>query len=161
VFALLMIVVLVQNIADLKDLTTPAPLRHILYTLNLNQVWDMFAPYPIRNDGWFILEGHFENGEVKELLTNAPLTENKPNSVTTLYPNSEWRKFYLNLWDQGKPRILLPFSRYMCRSQVADDGSALSTLKITFMKETTPALGEAFPPVTPVVLWSHDCMSPL
>lgn len=159
VFAVLMALALIQNVADLTKVTTPSSLRHVLYTLNLNQVWDMFAPYPIRNDGWFIIEGQFQNGETKDLLTRAPVTTERPDSITTLYPNSEWRKFYLNLWDQGKARILLPFSRYMCRLHVADDGSPLSTLKVTFMKETTPPLGQTFPPVVPVDLWSHDCFA--
>lgn len=161
-FALLMCLVLFQNIADIYKgrITSPAPIRHLLYTLNLNQVWDMFAPYPIKNDGWFILEGHFQNGEVRELLTGGPVSTEKPSYVSNLYPSSEWRKFYLNLWDQGKRRILLPFARYMCRSQVSkEDGSPLSTLKITFMKETTPPRGEPAIPVVPVELWSHDCFA--
>ncbi|WP_373998093.1 HTTM domain-containing protein [Bdellovibrio bacteriovorus] len=157
-----MTLVLLQNISDLTNNKSllPTSVRSVLMTANLNQTWNMFAPYPIRNDGWFVLEGTYKNGESKDCLTNQAVTFNKPSYISDLYPSSEWRKFYLFLWDQGDQQILLPFARYMCRSSKSSDGtSALSTLKITFMKETTPPMGESFPEVAPVILWEHDCFS--
>lgn len=163
VFMGCMALVLLQNMSDLtkNKALLPGPLKAVLFSTNLNQVWDMFAPYPIRNDGWFILEGTFKNGETRDLLTNKDVTREKPASVSDLYASSEWRKFYLFLWDQGEQRILLPFARYMCRAAKSTQGnSPLSTLKITFMKETTPPLGMDFPEVVPVSLWQHDCFAP-
>lgn len=150
--------VVIQNIADYKKTRTPELMRHVLWTMNLNQIWDMFAPYPVRNDGWFVVEGHFANGESRDLLTGGPVTFEKPDLVSDLYPTGEWRKFYLNLWDRGDEAILLPYARFLCRSKVSTAGdSALSTLKVYFMKETTPPMGQPFPPVERVELWSHDC----
>ncbi|KHD87111.1 MAG: hypothetical protein OM95_16145 [Bdellovibrio sp. ArHS] len=162
IFVGFMSLVFTQNLADLINQRPllPKPLRSLLMTTNLNQTWDMFAPYPIRNDGWFVLEGTYLNGETKDCLTNQAITFAKPSYVSNLYPSSEWRKFYLFLWDRGDRQILLPFARYLCRSSKSSDGmSPLSTLKITFMKETTPPLGMPFPDVVPVTLWQHDCFS--
>ncbi len=161
-FASLMALVIYQNLADLNNekVPFPSPLRHVLYALNMNQVWDMFAPYPIRNDGWFVVQGNFKNGETRDLITGKAVTYEKPELISDLYASSEWRKFYLNLWNDGDTRILLPYARYLCRSQASQDGSsALVTLKITFMKKTTPPMGMSFPPIEPVQLWSHDCFT--
>ncbi|WP_413943892.1 HTTM domain-containing protein [Bdellovibrio sp. HCB-162] len=162
IFSGCMVLVLLQNISDVTQnkVFLPGSVKTFLLTTNLNQVWDMFAPYPIRNDGWFVLEGTFKNGETRDLLTNKNVTFEKPNSVADLYSTSEWRKFYLFLWDQGERKILLPFARYMCRSSKStQEESPLSTLKITFMKETTPPLGMEFPEVVPITLWQHDCFA--
>lgn len=134
--------------------------RRVAYTANVNQIWNMFAPYPIRNDGWFIIEGRFKNGVVVDLMTMKPVTMEKPSDIVDMYPSGEWRKFMMNVWDDGDEKILLPFARHLCRRFAdvpAPIGSTVSTMKITFMKERTPPLGEAFPPIEPVVLWNHSC----
>jgi hypothetical protein len=148
-----------SNFSGMKDLSFSGAkaVQNLIYALNLNQSWSMFAPYPIRNDGWFILDAHFADGTSFDLMTGKAPTTRKPELVSALFPSSEWRKLYLNLWDQSSARILLPFARFQCRSQVSATGARLSTLRIIYMKEMTPPMGRSFPSAEPVVLWSHDC----
>ena len=119
----------------------------------LDQAWEMFAPYPIRNDGWFVIEGTFQNGEKLDLRTLKPVTLEKPQPVSETFPNSEWRKFLLNLWDSGKENVLSPYAEYLCR----EGGSSLKSLSIDFMKETTVLPPAQFPPVERVHLWTQAC----
>lgn len=140
----------------------PTAVINAAYVTSINQRWDMFAPYPIRNDGWFIIEGTFKDGRRFDLVTGRPKTDEKPALPSSLYPSSEWRKFMLYVWDDGNRRILLPFARHLCRRFSTANGlpSDVSTLQIEFMKETTPPFGEPWPPAQKVLLWSHDCFAP-
>ncbi|MGZ3769783.1 MAG: HTTM domain-containing protein [Bdellovibrio sp.] len=147
---------------EFKSPFLPTKIKAFIHATNTNQVWNMFAPYPIKNDGWFVIEGTFTNGSKKDLNTGLPATYEKPIYPANAYPNSEWRKFMLHVWDEGKPRILLPFARFLCRKfsfqETGKDGD-LATIKIDFVKETTPPPGtESTAPVI-VNLWSHDCFA--
>lgn len=150
------------NLASLsKKVPFPEAVKATTYYLYLNQHWDMFAPYPIKNDGWFVIEGRFKDGTAKELQTNEDVTFAKPALSSSLYANSEWRKWMLNVWDRGNRKILLPYARYLCRKFSASEtgDSDLATIKINFMKETTPPMGKSFTPVEQKVLWEHDCFA--
>ena len=32
-------------------------------TLRLEQYWNMFAPYPLRDDGWYVIDGTLSDGQ--------------------------------------------------------------------------------------------------
>lgn len=134
--------------------------EHVVQTANVNQRWNMFAPYPIRNDGWFVIEGTFKNGLKLDLWTGRPVTKEKPAAATEMYSSGEWRKFMMNVWDMGSDAILQPFARHLCRRYALMPppiDSTVNTLTITFMKERTPAPGEEPEPVQEVLLWTHSC----
>jgi hypothetical protein len=139
----------------------PEKASRIVSGAYLNQTWNMFAPYPIRNDGWYVVSGQFEDGSESDLLTKKPVSYEKPFLPADAYANSDWRKFMLNVWDHGNQKYLLPFSRYLCRQWNSGEqaGRSLRTFKVEFMKETTPSPGVDFEPASSVLLWSHDCFS--
>jgi hypothetical protein len=156
--AVLFVIVLAFNLdaMNLYGVRMPAWVREAANRLYVNQVWDMFAPYPIKNDGWFVIEGQFQNGDRYDLWTEKTKTYEKPEDPSDVYSGSEWRKFMLNVWDKGDRKILLPYARYLCR-KYSDQG--LSTLMIEFVKETTPEMGDPrFEPEV-VSLWNHDCFA--
>jgi hypothetical protein len=158
VCAVLLVLVLAFNLDAMKldGVRMPAWVREAANRLYVNQVWDMFAPYPIKNDGWFVIEGQFQNGERYDLWTGKTKTYEKPEDPSDVYPGSEWRKFMLNVWDKGDRKILLPYARYLCR-KYSDQG--LSALTIEFVKETTPQIGEPHFESEVVSLWNHDCFA--
>jgi len=163
VMALFTLVTL-NNVSSLKTryFKMPAALASVVHLLYVDQEWNMFAPYPIKNDGWFVIEGNFRNGKKWDLWNGGAISYEKPALVSAAFHSSEWRKFMLQVWDDGDRRILLPFGRYLCRKFSAAEGqsSDVSTLKIQFVKETTPEPGTAFGSPEIITLWSHDCFAP-
>lgn len=160
-FALILTLMVWTNLSHW--LKTPEKLEFYLDQatdrLYVNQRWDMFAPYPIRNDGWFVIPGQFEDGTEIDLWTQKTVTFEKPALVSASFPNSEWRKIMVNLWDRGQDRLTLPIARLFCRmnEESKNERSSVRTFQIYFMKERTPKMGESFPPVEKISLWSHQC----
>ncbi len=161
--AVFLVLITWNNLASLKleSVQMPKFASHLVKILYLDQTWDMFAPYPIRNDGWFVIEAELQNGEQIDLWTQKPVTYEKPKLVSSTFPNSPWRKLMIHVWDEANPRILLPVSRYLCREYSAENGwpSGVATFRIQFVKETTPAIGLPFAPTEVRTLWSHDCFA--
>ncbi|MGE0827490.1 MAG: HTTM domain-containing protein [Candidatus Binatia bacterium] len=131
------------------------------YTLRLDQMWDLFAPKPLMDDGWYVIPAHLRNGEVLDLMTGEPVRWEKPALVSTTYRNQRWRKYLLNLWERENAGHRLYFGRYLCRDWNSRHRSHdwLQTFQIYFMKEETLPGGKIAPPEQ-VLLWDHNCFAP-
>ncbi|MEW6279753.1 MAG: HTTM domain-containing protein [Candidatus Eremiobacterota bacterium] len=159
--ALLTVYVIVWNIGTMANarLRVPRSVRCVGIFLHLDQAWNMFAPYPLTEDGWYVIEAHLRNGEKVDLFRGGEkVTWDKPEWVSATYPNERWRKYMMNLWMRDYSRYRLYYGRYLCRSW---NGShpydrQVTTFKIYFMLENTlPNYQTA--PIEKVELWSHDC----
>jgi hypothetical protein len=141
---------------ELRGASALEHLRPAARFLHLDQRWDMFAPYPIRNDGWFVMEGTLRSGETLDLLTGRPVEYQKPRLPSAAYGSSEWRKFLLNAWDSGREPILQPLANFICMRSAYNQRQVVS-VRVEFMKETTPPPRKAWPPVEKVLLYQHHC----
>ena len=117
--ALLLSYVIVWNLRETWPrqcgLMKPPALLPVMLSLRLDQSWGMFAPYPLRDDGWFVMPGTLANGREVDLWSpDKPLTDDKPD-VAAFYPNERWRKYLFNLWlkqySAGRP----PFLKWLRR----------------------------------------------
>ncbi|MCB0403144.1 MAG: HTTM domain-containing protein [Bdellovibrionales bacterium] len=147
---------------DSKPVRVPASLETVAHTLRLDQKWGMFAPFPIRDDGWYVLPGrlfsHAYTGAVVDIWRNgAPVDYQKPKWATDLYPTFRWRKYMRRLWMLEYKEHRLYFGKYICRhwNREHEGVDKLESFEILYMKENTLDDGEA-PPV-PVKIWSHWC----
>jgi hypothetical protein len=142
---------------------TPNSLYVVSDFIGLNQQWDMFAPTPVRNDGWFVIEATTSSGKTFDYMTGLAPQYAKPELPSAQYWNSEWRKFYLKVWDMGNERILSPFSKYLCRQEIATDAGAekIESLKIYFNKKRTPEpeLMSSPAPIEKIHLWTRNCIT--
>lgn len=86
------------------------------YTLRLDQRWNMFAPYPARQDGWYVIVGTTEDGWQMDLFRGGTaVVWSKPPRVSDHIPSYRWRSYLTHLWrKQGAPR-LPEYARYLCR----------------------------------------------
>lgn len=75
----------------------PRSLNFIGDLTGLRQHWSMFAPRPMRNDGWYVVKAPLVNGEFVDLLTGEAVSFEKPEIVSATYKNQRWRKYFLNL----------------------------------------------------------------
>lgn len=150
-----------ENLAPFSPATLqqPAAIKGLTDFLGLHQKWIMFAPYPMKNDGWFVVEGTFLDESKLDLISLKQKTYEKPEYPADQFPNSEWRKYMLKVWDNGSRSYLLPYGRFLCRKFSNANGwpKDLSKITVEFMKETTPPPGENFSAPVPVILWNHDC----
>lgn len=138
----------------------PRGLGWIGQTLAIEQNWTMFAPRPLREDGWFVIPGELRDGTSVDVFRNgAPVSWSKPDRVT--YPDAHIFKQMINLIAPRNERQRLYYGRYLCRSwnsSVASDDRQLMTFTIAYMMERTQ------PPSQPPIrrranLWNHRCFA--
>lgn len=67
--------------------------------LRLDQVWAMFAPFPLKEDGWMMLPAKLSNGQKVDLISGGqPVVWMEPPNLSRTFRDSQWQKYILNLW---------------------------------------------------------------
>jgi hypothetical protein len=95
----------------------PSWARPFVYTLRLDQYWGLFAPTPIKNDGWLVLEAElYDQTRIDVLRDGRPLTLDKPAYISAEYPDWKWQKLEANLAEDSGKLYRVPFGDYLCRS---------------------------------------------
>ena len=138
--------------------SVPSSVRWIGNVLRLDQKWEMFAPYPLKDDGWFVIPAKLANGTAVDLWTGGEVDYEKPDLPSAEYANQRWRKYMRNLWMKTNKKLRQPYAQYLCKSWNATHagGERLKTFKIVYVKEVTPKPGEEEAPEA-VEIWTHDC----
>jgi hypothetical protein len=106
--AYLLAAVLIWNVRTLNQTQeiVPASLDTPLLLAQLDQRWNMFAPFPNYVSGWFAARADLADGSQVDLLNSGrPFSWKRPEAVAATYPDFRWRKYLTNL---GRPQ----FERY-------------------------------------------------
>lgn len=152
--------VLLWNIATLPKASGAIPTRlvGIGWMLGLEQRWDMFAPQPMTDDGWFVLPAVLRDGTELDLITREPVSWDKPELASDLHWSDRWQKYMRNLWERDKAWNRVHFGRYLCRdwNSTAPEARKLETFDVYFMLEVTAPPGETAT-IEEVLLWEHTC----
>ena len=128
--------------------------------LRIDQRWRLFAPYSLKDDGWYVVPGTLKNGAQVDLFRKgATLTFRKPESVFAIYKNERWRRYTLNLWQKDFSSLRPYYARYLCRNwnSTHSKDQHLDTLEIIYMLEHTPPPGAPPPDVKPTLLLQWTC----
>jgi len=154
------------NLTTVSEFSMPDRVRSPGFFLGLDQSWAMFAPYPSKSGGWYVIPGTLRSGQQVDLL---PVTRDdfrphevsweKPQYVVRIYKNQHWRKYFSNILKEEYADQRLHFGRYICREWNARHAGAeqLTTFQITYMlEETLPDYRRQATPQK-VVLWEHNC----
>lgn len=169
VAALLVVYVLLWNVREI-DLDYFAPkilprsLNFIGRTTGLDQRWDLFAPFPLQEDGWYVAQGVLHQGQVVNLWQpGEALPWDKPDPVGRLYSNRRWRKYLINLWnpkyaDQRQPFASFLRWRWNEEHSGQDPVRRVKTVRLVYRLEKTPPPGQPLPePVSvPLGQWTFD-----
>ena len=161
---LLLVCISVWNLHTLypAKFQVPAVVNWTSLVLRLDQKWAMFAPYPLIDDGWYVIPGQLKDGTEIDLFNQGkPVNWQKPPLVSATYPNQHWSKYMMNLWYKENVPYRLYYGQYLCRNWNSQhQGSKqLDNFKIYFMLEKT--LPNYQPPkVEKVVTWNHYCFKP-
>jgi hypothetical protein len=106
----------------------------------LAQSWDLFAPYPMKDDGWYVVAGRLRDGaEVDLFRGGAPVSWDKPELVSATYRNERWRKYLMNLEREGGKDDRPLFAGWLRREWDAAhaDDRRVEEIRVYYMLETT------------------------
>jgi hypothetical protein len=160
----LLLLVFVENLASAwPGQTALAPVNRVGRFLGLQQNWQMFAPFPPRDGGWFVMPGRVADGRLVDLSPHGPeLTWRKPESVSGEMPSARWG-FYLlqnRFPDQNGP-VRRGHARWLCSqwNRAHPAAERLLRVDIFFMLEASTPPGVE-PRVVSRHLASHECPAP-
>ena len=150
--AMLFVVVVWGNLRTLpggRDLPSPPPLRAVMQALRLDQRWNLFAPKPMTDDGWFVVPGALESGELVDVfrggapLRIAELEQTKPADVSSELGGYRWRKYLQNLRLERNTRHRALYAAYLCRDWNASHPGAqrATAVQLLYLRERTPPPG--------------------
>ena len=137
----------------------PRWMRAMVQVPLLPQDWELFAPDPMKNDGWWVIDGELQSGEKLDPLTGRAPTFDKPPDLSSRF-NGLWRKYLNRLWLKQNYEYRLYFGRYLTRKnhREAPDGQRLVRFDFYYVKEPTQPPGTPEPwPTERVHLWHHEC----
>jgi hypothetical protein len=118
----------------------PPQMNSLGFTLGLDQMWSMYAPCPLKEDGWYVVEGTLADGtRVDVLHGGGPVRWEKPELVSESYKNERWRKYMLNLWSAENAGHRPYYAAYLLREwnrwHAAEE--RLEGVEVYFMLEVT------------------------
>jgi len=157
--------ILYWNVASLPytKLPQPALFRQPLLLLRIDQLWNMFAPLPLREDGWYVIRGELVDGTAVDVYrgTEGEPAFTKPEHVADMYPYWRWRKYLMNLSRKsGYVAHRRNYGQYLCivwnERRNPPPEKRLQKFVIYFMREYTPDTLQPGPPEKEV-LWRHYC----
>jgi predicted DCC family thiol-disulfide oxidoreductase YuxK len=141
-----------------------AALTPIFRVMRIDQLWNMFAPFPLKEDGWLVVPGKLGDGSEIDVLhpeRGAPSLE-KPRLASQEQGGIRWLTYRGRLIDVPQSPQRMYYGKYLCREwnkdkyRVEDASRRLISFKMIYMLEFTPPPGQA-PTVEQRVIWRHDC----
>jgi hypothetical protein len=137
----------------------PRWMRAIILASSLQHNWELFAPDPIKDDGWWVIAGETEGGAQLDPLTGKEPNFEKPAALAKQYDRF-WRKYLERIWLKKNHEYRLYFGKYITRKnhREAPEGQRLARFNFYYVKERTPPPGTPQPwPTESILLWRHEC----
>ncbi len=128
--------------------------------LRLDQYWNMFAPSPPTDDGWYVVPATLANGTTIDLFTQRPVTWEKPSRISDMYQDERWHKYMTRLWDKSGSMYRPYFLSYLCRrwNSVHSLLKHAISVKLYFMLKQLPQpFTDPGTPATQIFLLSQPC----
>ncbi len=157
---------------DIKMGTAHNRCKRLGWMLRIDQRWNMFSPYPMKGDGYFVHAGTLQDGRTldvwRSIYPDVPRewdgwSFTKPSLSSTYYPGQRWRKYLMNIWLKKHKKHRLHFGRWICRAynEGKKGGDRLLTHHLFYVKETTVIPSEEHPEGRKqrkcITLWRHWC----
>lgn len=164
IVAFLLAYVFVWNVAGLPGIKIiiPERFRSLGEMTQLDQTWNVFSPFPLKEDGWYVIPGRLKDGELVDLFKGGEaVTWNKPANVADTFESDRWRKYMMNLWYPVYKQHRLYYAQYLCRDWNARHypSERLEELEIIFVQETTLP-NNRVAPLKRISLLRHSCDKP-
>jgi predicted DCC family thiol-disulfide oxidoreductase YuxK len=149
------------NLESLGYGVVPDSLRKFALLTRMDQKFNMFAPTPLVEDGWYVMPGTLRNHtEIDVFSGKSPVSYEKPRWVAYTYKDQRWQKYLMNLWSSDLSEFRLGYGQYICRiwnTKHMNTNEELLSFDIIFMVERTPPPGSKQTPIEPTPIWHHEC----
>lgn len=150
----LIVYVLFWNLGTVSAVRMPELLTRVGSETALAQQWNMFAPSPLKDDGWYVIPGTLLNGQTVDLAgvlrddqRLRAVSFRRPRDIRATYKDERWRKYFEEV------RALHPsqepyFARYVCRAWNAhhSGGEAVTSLVVLYAGDVTLPHNRHLPP---------------
>jgi|APTNR8051073442_1049403.scaffolds.fasta_scaffold01589_10 hypothetical protein len=108
--------------------------------LKLDQYWALFAPHPLSDDGWLVLDAELVDGSHVDLLRDGkPVSFLKPAGISAEFPDYRWHKLLMNLWAAKYQTMRHPVCGLLERQwkEKAAPNRQVKAWTLSFMEEKT------------------------
>lgn len=150
------------NIGTLRPSSSflPEKAKTIGLLTRTDQYWNMFSPYPLKEDGWFVIPAQLRDGSKVDLFTNGGVVSfEKPSQlIVDTYKSDRFRSYMMNLFlGEDNETHLLYYGRYLTRewNQTHSYEKQVLSFNIYFMLKITHPQGVTIP--EKILLWEHSC----
>ena len=126
-------------------------------SLRLDQVWSMFAPFPLKEDGWFLMPATLADGHKVNLIDDGkPVVWTEPVNLSRTFRDAQWQKYMLNLWSAENDPHRGHYVNYMVRqwNQNHPPQQQVKSLQLIYMQQNNLE-GFRKDKVKTVVLWNY------
>ena len=105
----------------------------------LKQKWNMFAPKPYSSDGWYVMVGLLDNGEIVDVFRNGKeVSWDPPENRLDDFSSYRWRKLTRNMYKEKNKRFRRFYSKYLCDKWNNNrNGPKLKEIDMYFVSEYT------------------------
>jgi len=105
----------------------------------LRQKWNMFAPKPYSSDGWYVIVGLLDNGEIVDVFRNGKeVSWEPPENRLDDFSSYRWRKLTRNMYKEKNKRFKRFYSKYLCDKWNNNrNGPKLKEMDMYFVSEYT------------------------
>lgn len=114
--AVFLFYIFMGNMGTVELLSLPPKFNALSSLVRIDQYWNMFAPYPIREGGWFLIPAKLRNGQEIDLYNEKPISWEVPELCSACYKNDRWRSHMLNLiFDENNAVNLFNYAQFLIR----------------------------------------------
>ena len=140
IVVLLMVYVFFWNLRTFKDakISMSPKLNFIARIFRIDQKWSMFAPKPFSYDGWFVIQGELNSGEIVDVFREGTdFSWEKPMHQYSDYKTYRWRKYMRNLIRRSKEKDRIYYLHYLCNTwnNGNNNSEKLKHIKMYYVKD--------------------------
>lgn len=141
--AVVFTLVLLSAGATATETDLPEPLERGIDTANLQQEWQMFAPYPARTTHWYAFPANRTDGTSIDAFYGGPAALARPPDAADTYPSNRWRKYLQSVRGDEDGTFRTAFAEYLCTRWNQNHATDIETVAIyTGYERTDPFSGE-------------------
>lgn len=156
--AFFLVLVVLWNVQTLGagGVAVPDSVEPAVHVTGTDQRWSLFAPDPLRTDGWYVAPAYLANGSRVDAFYRRGVRWDRPPDVAATYPNARWRKYLANLWRRGYAAHRPYFARYLCERWNRRYDTRMVNVTVYYMKQSSRPYSES-EPVERVQLAHQEC----
>jgi hypothetical protein len=120
--------------------------------------WSMFAPDPLRTDGWYVTPARLQSGERIDVFALSTVRWDRPSDVSATYPDSRWRKYLTRLRLREDPRLRRGFAGFLCARWNGTHEDEARSVAVYFLAQPTRLSGPEPVERRPLGSWACDSL---